>query len=240
MDDAELLDIAQAAAFLRVSATSLRRWTNAGRLPCYRVGGRRERRFLRADLLRFLERVGPPPPVSPVPAQHLCGLYLDATMREQQAVAFLADELGRGTVCLLVAEPRVRGRVLARLARRRPAVRDDLAAGRIALGAYQPAANAQLAFWKARFTSALRAGATALGVVADVSGGRLARRPFDEVLEYERRYDRLSRGFPVTTLCLYDARRLTGVLASRTLHVHEGVFAQPAGATGGGRRQPEL
>jgi predicted site-specific integrase-resolvase len=31
--DSELLDIAQAAALLRVSEASLRRWTNAGRLP---------------------------------------------------------------------------------------------------------------------------------------------------------------------------------------------------------------
>ena len=38
MDDLdELLDIEQAAKFLNVSETSIRRWTNAGRLACYRV-----------------------------------------------------------------------------------------------------------------------------------------------------------------------------------------------------------
>ena len=51
----ELLDIEQAAKFLNVSETSLRRWTNAGRLACLRVGRRRERRFRRADLLAFME-----------------------------------------------------------------------------------------------------------------------------------------------------------------------------------------
>src|SRR4051812_43824984 len=51
----ELLDIKQAAGFLQVSETSLRRWTNAGRLACLRVGLRRERRFRRADLLAFME-----------------------------------------------------------------------------------------------------------------------------------------------------------------------------------------
>src|SRR6267143_769869 len=35
----ELLDIQQAAALLHVSETSLRRWTNAGRLACLRVDG---------------------------------------------------------------------------------------------------------------------------------------------------------------------------------------------------------
>jgi excisionase family DNA binding protein len=56
LGDAEaLLDISEAARFLRVSETSLRRWTNAGHLGCLRVGRRRERRFRRADLLAFLE-----------------------------------------------------------------------------------------------------------------------------------------------------------------------------------------
>src|SRR5207249_7233940 len=52
--DSEWLDIAQAAALLRVSEASLRRWTNGGRLPCRRIGGRRGRRFPRAGLMGVL------------------------------------------------------------------------------------------------------------------------------------------------------------------------------------------
>src|SRR6266550_2581325 len=55
-DPNELLDIAQAAALLNVSETSLRRWTNSGQLPCLRVGRRRERRFRRGDLMAFMEQ----------------------------------------------------------------------------------------------------------------------------------------------------------------------------------------
>src|SRR5438445_10688910 len=92
----ELLDIAQAAAFLHVSQMSLRRWTNSGRLPCFRVGGRRERRFRRADLLAFLERTGEPAPAPP--AGHLCGLYTSGAARERQAAAFLAKgQIGRAS-----------------------------------------------------------------------------------------------------------------------------------------------
>jgi transcriptional repressor of dcmA and dcmR len=54
-DEDDLWDIKRAARFLRVSETSLRRWTNAGQLACLRVGRKRERRFRRADLLAFLE-----------------------------------------------------------------------------------------------------------------------------------------------------------------------------------------
>ncbi len=50
----KLLTIKEAAAFLNVSEMSLRRWTNAGKLKCYRVGGNRERRFSRQDLVDFL------------------------------------------------------------------------------------------------------------------------------------------------------------------------------------------
>src|SRR6266850_5436362 len=89
-DREDLLDIKQAARFLNVSEASLRRWTNSRRLSCLRVGGRRERRFRRADLLAF---AGEPPAAGPALAvtqhardhetgglpvslgSHLCGLY---------------------------------------------------------------------------------------------------------------------------------------------------------------------
>jgi transcriptional repressor of dcmA and dcmR len=50
----KLLTIKEAASFLHVSEMSLRRWTNAGKLKCYRVGGNKERRFERPDLINFL------------------------------------------------------------------------------------------------------------------------------------------------------------------------------------------
>ncbi|HVH08770.1 MAG TPA: helix-turn-helix domain-containing protein, partial [Gemmatimonadales bacterium] len=70
-NDSDLLDIREAAALLGVSATSLRRWTNGGRLPCFRLGGRRERRFRRADLLAFLESGGSAAPGHEA-SPHLC------------------------------------------------------------------------------------------------------------------------------------------------------------------------
>src|SRR5947209_4988839 len=48
------LTISEAAEFLHVSEISLRRWTNSGKLRCFRVGGRSERRFLIDDLLAFM------------------------------------------------------------------------------------------------------------------------------------------------------------------------------------------
>src|SRR5258706_14384108 len=48
------LTISEAAGFLHVSEVSLRRWTNSGKLRCFRVGGRNERRFLIEDLIAFM------------------------------------------------------------------------------------------------------------------------------------------------------------------------------------------
>ena len=55
-----LLSIEKAANYLSVSKTSLRRWTNEGRLQCVRIGRRGERRFRLDDLDRFLQ--APPLP----------------------------------------------------------------------------------------------------------------------------------------------------------------------------------
>src|SRR2546427_4331212 len=95
----ELLDIAQAAAFLHVSQMSLRRWTNSGRLPCFRVGGRRERRFRRADLLAFLERSGEPIRAPQGPG-HLCGLYTSMAGRGGGGAGLLAGGGGGGRYSL--------------------------------------------------------------------------------------------------------------------------------------------
>jgi transcriptional repressor of dcmA and dcmR len=50
-----LLDIREAAEYLHVSEMSIRRWTNSGALKCFRVGGKRERRFHLMDLEDFLK-----------------------------------------------------------------------------------------------------------------------------------------------------------------------------------------
>jgi transcriptional repressor of dcmA and dcmR len=50
-----LLGIKEAADFLSVSVTSLRRWSDSGELPCYRVGRAGHRRFRQSDLLAYLD-----------------------------------------------------------------------------------------------------------------------------------------------------------------------------------------
>jgi excisionase family DNA binding protein len=54
-----LFTIAEAAAYLGVSRSTLRRWTRENRLSCIRVGRRGDRRFEKAELDRFITREHP-------------------------------------------------------------------------------------------------------------------------------------------------------------------------------------
>lgn len=217
----ELLDIAQAAALLQVSEASLRRWTNRGLLPCLRIGGRRERRFRRADLMAFVEGQSTATPVG-----HLCGFYTSDLARTRHAARLLGDGLDAGSTCILAAHPDVREGVLAQLGRRRRSLRRALDDKHLVVTEYAESAKAQLAYWETQFAAA-RNGSPSIRVVADVSGGRLAAGPFDRVLKYEAAYGRLAGRFPVTTTCLYDARVHSGLETAGVLAAHPDLFRHP-------------
>lgn len=216
----ELLDIREAAEFLRVSEMSLRRWTNAGRLPCLRIGGRRERRFRRADLLAFMSVERPSAP-RPSPS-HFCGLYTSDAHRARGAAAFLAAGLQSDARCLLAAEKHVQRAVLAQLEHDRPSIRKDVKAGRFIAAPYHASAAEQIAYWRAQVRAALESGVAHVYVVGDLSEGALSRVPFAETMNYEVEYGRsIAQALPVTTLCQYDARKLSGLDAAAVLQRHD-------------------
>ena len=235
-DSEQLLDIEQAARFLNVSETSLRRWTNSGRLACLRVGRRRERRFRTADLLSFMESQ---PAVQSTSdprggmlvdgvavrhGSHLCGLYDTDAGRIRQAANFLVGGCRPGAVGLLVAKPDDRERILAALEDSDPLARLDIEAGRVVVGEYAPTLEAQLDWWEARLLDATAAGARSIRVVGDIQGfAEVVSR--EDVLTYEAAYDRrIAHRFPVVTLCQYDVRRFSSVAILDALKLHRDSF----------------
>ena len=57
-DDSEWLTLGQAARFLGVAQSTIRKWSDSGRVPAfYTPGG--HRRYRRTDLEAFLDRSGP-------------------------------------------------------------------------------------------------------------------------------------------------------------------------------------
>lgn len=220
-DMRELLDIREAAELLRVSETSLRRWTNAGRLPCLRIGGKRERRFRRSDLLAFAGAHSAATPAQGT--RHYCTLYTSDLIRVQQAAAFVAGGLAANAICVLIASHDVQHSIMDLVGRRRSTVGNDVKAGRLILSQYHDSVTAQLRFWNNCLDAAAQSSVAPLRVVGDVSGGALGGLPFAEILEYEVEYGRAVAGrFPVITLCQYDARALSGLQAAELLGCHDG------------------
>jgi transcriptional repressor of dcmA and dcmR len=221
----DLLDIKQAAQFLNVSETSLRRWTNAGRLACLRVGRKRERRFRRADLLGFAEEQ----PVGAQAVTHLCGLYASDLTRAKLASDFLAASFHPDTVNYLAAAPAARDQIVASLERRRPSIAADIESGRLVGVDYPASGQAQdyVDHWDGIFAAARRAGAHALRVVGDVSGGPALRLERAELVAYEQRYNALAQRLRVPTLSLYDVRHASGLDVLDVLQGHQDFFPHP-------------
>jgi excisionase family DNA binding protein len=243
-DPTDLLDIAQAAALLNVSETSLRRWTNSGRLSCLRVGQRRERRFRRGDLLAFLE--GQASDISPANAadqdtsfsssartvtltfgSHLCGLYASDLGRITFAVPFLLDGLIEESVCFLVGPPRSRQQILKYLKKQRPSLQADIDAGRLIQSEYHPGRRGQNKYFRSLLDQKIVEGAQSFRIIGDLWGMR-SKATEAELIGYEAEYDQLiARNFPVVTLCIYDVRKFSGVEVLSALKGHRDIFRYP-------------
>ena len=120
-----LLDIREAAEYLRVSEMSIRRWTNSGVLKCFRVGGKQERRFQMTDLEDFLRdmhhRNLRPLGFWDLRAQdgaHLTHFYSGRKEALDVSTAYVAEGLKRGERVLAVMPPERSRELRANLNRR--------------------------------------------------------------------------------------------------------------------------
>lgn len=109
-----LLNIREAAEILNVSEMTVRRWTNAGSLHCYRIGGKRERRFRSQDLQDYLDKGGVQAGAAydaplgfgglTVPdGSHVTHLSLETAEALDVASSYVLDGLEKGETVLLVA-----------------------------------------------------------------------------------------------------------------------------------------
>jgi excisionase family DNA binding protein len=248
-DAIELLDISEAAQFLNVSETSLRRWTNDGLLPCLRIGRRRERRFRRADLLAFMEQPSAPQssgngeggsmkiqnledePIAAIHGNHLCGIYGSDAGRLDLAVPFLLEGLRKKSVCFLVAPVPAQKDILKAMKKKRSSLDSDIKSGRLIVSEHQQSPAEQCSFYEVAMRKAEAEGVDSFRVVGDMWGLRLLVSP-EQVIELEVGFERLIvPRFPVVALCAYDARKFTGVELLDALKDHEDTFKFPMGRT---------
>jgi excisionase family DNA binding protein len=61
MANEPLMTIDEVAKFLKVTQTTIRRWTDNGQLKCYRIGNKKERRFEKNDVFEGSPKTVPLP-----------------------------------------------------------------------------------------------------------------------------------------------------------------------------------
>lgn len=142
-----LLDIKDAAGFLNVSEMTVRRWTNTGKLKCYRVGGKRERRFYISDLKDLLhdsknhrlKPLGIGGQRVPDDA-HMTHFYSGKEEAFEVSIPYLLEGIGRGEALLVVMPPERSREFLENMERQGHPVMSWLKSGRLTVseGMYTP------------------------------------------------------------------------------------------------------
>jgi excisionase family DNA binding protein len=239
-----LLNTKEAARFLRVSEASIRRWSDSGLLPAQRVGRRRERRFVEADLQGFLgQPTGGPRRAASAPTavnvggasvplrSHLAPIYSSDLGGLRLSVPFLADGLRAAQPCFLVATGAVLERHVEALTRDHAVdVEAAVDSGQLVL-LDGPGTNAgeATANWERRFGAALAGGPTVLRVVGEMASTRQMFASDEDLMAYEEAYEVMARRYPAVTLCQYDAREWDGEMMLRALKSHPDMFIQHVG-----------
>jgi excisionase family DNA binding protein len=130
----KLLNVKQAAELLNVSEMTVRRWTNAGLLACFRIGRKRERRFYPSDIQQFIEGKTASPKTekkaSGIPARrvalgfggldvpdgtHMAHMYADVSEALEVQALFLRQGIQNRETVMVVSPQHHREQLLSNL-----------------------------------------------------------------------------------------------------------------------------
>lgn len=242
----KLYNTKEAAALLRVSQASIRRWSDAGLLPARRIGGRRERRFTEADLVRFLGTANTVPtggavavPTSinvggvPLPLHtHLATLYDSDAGRLRFTVPFFAEGLRAGQPCFLVAFGEVLSAYMEALAKE-PGVDIDASVkeGRfITIPGPGSDIEGALNFWEQACWRALRGSPTVVRIAGEMACTRKGFSSDAEMLTFEVALNSVVKRFPTVTLCQYDVREFDGETIFHAIRAHPDLYSANLGS----------
>jgi transcriptional repressor of dcmA and dcmR len=242
----KLLNTKEAAALLRVSEASVRRWSDAGVLPARRIGGRRDRRFTESDLLGFLatsefvsasraESVQTTVNVGGVPVPlhtHLATFYNTDAGRLRLTVPFFAEGLRAGQPCFLVASDEVYEAYVDALANQ-PGVDVEAALreGRL-VTASGPGSDVDgaLSFWEQCCWRAVGRGPTVVRINGEMACARKGFSSDADMMRFEVAFNVLARRFPMVALCQYDVRQFDGEVVFQAMRAHPDLYSLHLGS----------
>jgi excisionase family DNA binding protein len=243
----KFLTITEAAEFLKVSKTSLRRWTNSGQLPCYRVGQRNERRFLVADLTAFFAGSFEVIPVqnpadnsgeeptdpritgkSPERRNHICTYY--KSPKEQWQLFrgyFLAHLHEHARIVYLYHREDAH---LRNWLKQEGLDADELIqTGRLKLASTSETylqggffnTDRQLAYWRRIVEESLALGTRNLLLTGEMGWASTGAMGCDQLVPYEAALDHVLEAYPwITVVCQYPVYQFSGATVFDNLLVH--------------------
>jgi excisionase family DNA binding protein len=245
------LTIAEAGEFLHVSETSLRRWTNSGKLRCFRVGGRGERRFLVEDLMEFMAsgKVQQEPPSTANGIgndrasleRHICLFFVNQDEQWQMMRPYLLEHLGMGVPVLYIQDSTPPERLLELLRAEGWPVDELIARGLLRIIPPDQAylltgrfdAQRMLAFMESAILAALAAGYNRLFLTGEMTWSLPNAPGAEGMMHYEALLNPLVDKYAgVTIVCQYDLRRFDGPSVLDALLTHPSVHV-PSGRVAG-------
>jgi excisionase family DNA binding protein len=242
----KLYNTKEAAAFLRVSEASIRRWSDAGLLPARRIGRRRERRFTEADLTRFLGTAEVLSASRSMSVQtslnvggvalplhtHLATLYNSDAGRLRLTVPFFADGLRAGQPCFLVASGDVLTAYLEALGKE-PGVDLDAALREerfVTVSGPGSDIDSALSFWEQACWRALATGPTVVSIAGEMACTRKGFASDAEMMRFEVALNGVVKRFPSVALCQYDVREFDGEIVFQAIRSHPDLYSLHLGS----------
>ena len=242
----QLLTIEEAAQYLNVSKTTLRRWTKNGQMACSRVGVKGERRFLKADLNASLnttsstsnstaKRASSDPLVVLADAaargvpRHVCLHFKDRDELWQLFRPYVLDHLRQSAPILFIHEEGLRSEVQTQFKSEGYDPVELVQAGLLRLlepsEAYLRAdtfvPERMVDFMEAAILGFRAAGHEVVLISGEMSWYLKGTPGLERMIEYERLLNKLlARYLSVTIVCHYDIHRLNGAVTLGALCSH--------------------
>ena len=235
LDQPLLLTINEAAHFLSVSKTTLRRWTNQGILKCYRIGKRGERRFTRSDLLEFIEgqetstsTATPNGELSAAGAVHVSTYYHDITQQWEIIRSYFMENLRGGgrTVYLYNSDYDWIVRGLTRAGLQPESLIESgnllfLSTGDTYLKGGYFDQSRMLDFWAAKIDQARKDGIDTLFFSGEMGWSNSGLPGCELLSPYESELEEILRNFPsVTVVCQYPLQEFSGETIFDSVCIH--------------------
>lgn len=145
------------------------------------------------------------------PGSHMCAFYSEDSERREILVPFLQAARRAGDRCVCLVDGAEVESILQAL-EEETANRSDIAEDWLVLETSPEAylvdgtfdADSMLAFWVSIFEDSKARGWSFVRIISEASWVIRDLPKVDEFLDYESKYNRISRSYPHVTICMYD------------------------------------